>query len=116
MRMNKGSVSVWKAALAVIALAFVSASASADMVSTEEVLARSDRERVRAFLEREGVEVRLKALDIAPELARKRVDAMTDEEILLVAGRIDALPAGGALDKTDWILIILIVILLIVIL
>lgn len=114
--MYKGGVSGWKTVLVVIAFAFVSVPASAEIVSTEEVLAGSDREKVRAFLDREGVEDRLKALGVAPELARKRVDAMTDEEVLLVAGRIDTLAAGGALDKTDWILILLIVILVLVLL
>ncbi|MGH8660878.1 MAG: PA2779 family protein [Burkholderiales bacterium] len=112
--MNKSGMSGWKAVLAAIAFAFVSAPVSADIVSTQEVVLTSDREQVRAFLEREGVEERLKALGVAPELARKRLDAMTDEEILLVAGRIDTLPAGGALDKTDWILILLLVILVLV--
>src|SRR5574341_428092 len=95
--MNQIGMSGWKAVLAAIAFAFVSAPVSAEIVSTQEVVLASDREKVRAFLEREGVEERLKALGVAPELARKRVDAMTDEEILLVAGRIDTLPAGGAL-------------------
>jgi hypothetical protein len=112
--MNNGSVSGWKAAFAAIAFAFVCAPVSADIISTEEILSRSDRERVRAFLEREGVEDRLKALGVAPELAKKRVDSMTDEEVLVVAGRIDTLPAGGALDKTDWIIILLVVILVLV--
>lgn len=112
--MNNGSVSGWKAAFAAIAFAFVCVPVSAGIVSTEEVLSRSDRERVQVFLEREGVEDRLKALGVAPELTKKRVDSMTDEEVLVVAGRIDALPAGGALDKTDWIIILLIVILVLV--
>ena len=114
--MNNGGVTGWKVVLAAIAIAFVSAPALADIVSTEEVLPRSDRERVRAFLEREGVEDRLKALGVAPELARKRVGAMTDKEVLVVAGRIDTLPAGGALDRTDWILVLLLVILVLVLL
>jgi hypothetical protein len=104
----------WKGVLAAIAFAFVSAPVSADIVSTDEVLHRSEREKVQAFLDREGVQDQLKALGVAPELARKRVDAMTDEEVLVVAGRIDTLPAGGALDKTDWIVILLIVLLIII--
>ena len=114
--MKKDVVSGWKAMLAAIAFAFVSAPASADIVSTDQVMAGSDREKVRAFLEREGVEDRLKTLGVAPELARKRVDAMTDEEIRVVAGRIDTLPAGGALDKMDWILIFLVVLIVLILL
>ncbi len=113
--MSKHVVSNWKVILAAIAFAFVSVPASADIVTTDEVLSRSDREKVQAFMEREGVEDRLKSLGVAPELARKRVDAMTDEEIRVVAGRIDTLPAGGALGQNDWILIILLIVLLILI-
>jgi len=113
--MNKCGVTGWKGVLAAIAFAFVSAPVSADIVATDEVLHRSERERVQAFLDREGVEDRLKALGVAPELARKRVNAMTDEEVLVVAGRIDTLPAGGALDKTDWVIILLIVLLVLII-
>jgi hypothetical protein len=40
---------------------------------------------------------------------------MTDEEVLVVAGRIDTLPAGGALDKADWVIILLIVLLVLII-
>jgi len=60
------------------------------------------------------VEDRLKALGVAPELAKKRVGSMTDEEVLVVAGRIDTLPAGGAVDRTDLILILLLVLLIII--
>ncbi len=112
--MNNGGVTGWKGVLAAIAFAFVSAPVSADIVSTDEVLHRSDRERVQAFLDREGVEDRLKAMGVAPELARKRVESMTDEEVLVVAGRIDTLPAGGALDKTDWVIVLLIVLLVLI--
>lgn len=114
--MNKGVVSGWKSLLAAIAFAFVSVPASADIVSTDQVLAGSDREKVQAFMEREDVEDRFKALGVAPELARKRVDAMTDEEIRVVAGKIDTLPAGGALSQTEWIILLLAVIVLILIL
>jgi len=113
--MNNGSVTGWKGVLAAIAFAFVSVPVSADIVSTDDVLYRSNREKVQAFLDREGVENRLKALGVAPELARKRVEAMTDEEVLIVAGKIDTLPAGGALSRDDWILILLIVLLVLII-
>ena len=114
--MNKSVVSSWKTVLAVIAFAFVSVPVSAEIVSTEQVLAHSDREKVQAFLQREGVEDQLKALGVAPEFARKRVDAMTDEEIALIAGKLDTLAAGGALTQNDWILILLVVIVVVLLL
>ena len=52
--MNKCGVTGWKGVLAAIAFAIISAPVSADIVATDEVLHRSDRERVRAFLDREA--------------------------------------------------------------
>ena len=111
---NQLSVKGWIALVAVI-FAFLSSAARAEIVSTEEIVQQADRERVREFLNREGVEDRLKQLGVAPEEARKRVDAMTPEEVQLVAGKIDTLAAGGALTTTDWIIILLIVIIVLIV-
>ena len=111
--MKISRVTRWKGILAAFAMVLVAAPVSADIVSTEEALTAGAREKVRVFMERDGVEQQLKAMGVAPDVAKKRVDSMTDEEILQVAGRIDTLAAGGALDKTDWILILLIAILVV---
>jgi hypothetical protein len=99
------------------AVALFAPPAAAEIVTTEtlaaEQSARVERERVRAFLSRENVERELEALGVAPELAKKRIDALTDAEISAIAGKLDQLPAGAALDRTDWILILLVAILLI---
>jgi len=106
----------WKVVLAPVVFAFVSTSAPADIVSTEQMVQQSERERVEAFLQRDGVEKELKALGVAPESAKERVKAMTDEEIRTVAGKMDTLAAGGALTTTEWIGIIVVILLLIIIL
>jgi hypothetical protein len=51
------------------------------------------------------------ALGVKPELAKQRVDALTDAEVVSLAGKIDTLPAGGALSSTDLIIILLVAIL-----
>jgi hypothetical protein len=102
-------------ALVAVVFAFLSSAAMAEIVSTEEIVQQADRERVREFLNREGVEDQLKQLGVAPAEARKRVDAMTPEEVQLVAGKIDTLAAGGALSSTDWLIILLIVIIVLLI-
>lgn len=112
--MNNGGVTGWKAALIAGALALFCGSASAEIVGTEQTLPQSDRDRVRTFLNREGVEDQLKALGVAPEIAGQRVQALSDEEIRTIAGKLDTLPAGAALTSTDLILILLIVILVLV--
>jgi uncharacterized protein DUF6627 len=105
----------WMAALIAVVFAGLAGAARAEIVSTEQVVEQADRERVHEFLNREGVEDRLKQLGVAPAEARKRVDAMTPEEVQLVAGKIDTLAAGGALSTTDWIIVLLIVIIVLII-
>jgi hypothetical protein len=113
---NKGFSLAWKAMLLLAAAALVSAPARAGLVSTEQVVQQSEREKVESFLQREGVERELKALGVSPELARDRAKALTDEEVHALAGKIDTLAAGGALATTDWLLIIIAILLLIVVL
>lgn len=111
---NKAVAHGWKALLIAVAFPFLAVTTSAEIISSERGLSSSERDRVRVFLEREEAKDRLQTLGVPPETASKRVEAMTDDEVRIVAARIDTLPAGGALDKTDWVLIILLVILLIV--
>jgi hypothetical protein len=89
--------------------------ARADLVSTDRVVpeseAHSPREKVRSFLEREDAQRRLVEMGVAPESAKERVDRLTDAEAATIAGKIDSVPAGGALSTTEWILIVLIAIL-----
>ena len=106
----------WKAAFVMGAFALLVNPAWAEIVSTEQAFTPSDRERVRAFLQREDVESQFKALGLAPELAKQRVDALTDPEIRAIAGKLDTLPAGGALSNNELIIIILLVILLLIVL
>ena len=108
--MKKIMTKNWKTLLAAGALAVIAAPAAADMVSTDQVL-QSNRDRVRAFMERKDAEKQMNALGVAPELAKQRVDAMTDEEVRIVAAKIDRLPAGAALSQNDWIIVILLLIL-----
>ena len=104
----------WKAMFVTGVFAFVANPAWAEIVSTEQTLAQSERERVRVFMQREDVRSQLKTLGIAPELAKQRVDALTDQEIREIAGKLDTLAAGGALSNTDLILILLLVILVLI--
>jgi hypothetical protein len=85
--------------------------ASAGIVATDQIQAYSAREKVRSFLDRIDVRARMEALGVDPEAARARVDALTDEEVSQLAGRIDQLPAGG--DSVLGILFAIFIILLI---
>lgn len=95
--------------------ALVALPVQAGMISTEEAVAtqtlQADRDKVQAFLERATVQDKLQAMDVPAALAKTRVDALTAEEVATLAQRIDALPAGGALDSMDVVIILLIAIL-----
>ena len=113
--MNKKFMTMSKAMLVAGLMALLAIPAKAEIVSTEQVVTQADRDRVRAFLEREDTEKQLQTLGVSPETAKERVNAMTDDEVRIVAGKIDRLPAGAALSQTDWIIVILLFILLVLI-
>jgi hypothetical protein len=72
------------------------------------------RERVRQFMAREDVVESLVDLGVPAELAKKRAEALTDAEVVTIAGKIDQLPAGGALRQTETILLLLLIIVLLI--
>jgi hypothetical protein len=114
--MKKHEMKGWKAPAVAVVMAALAAPAPAEMVSTDQAAGQSERDRVRDWVQREDAQKQLKAMGIAPETARERVDAMTDEEVRVVAGQIDSLAAGGAFSTQEWLLIIIAILLLIVIL
>lgn len=95
--------------------AVLAPTAQAGMISTEEVVAtqsvQADRDKIDDFLSRASVQEKMQAMGVQPASAKDRVDALTTEETATLAQRIDALPAGGALDTTDIVIILLIAIL-----
>jgi hypothetical protein len=112
--MKKNMSGVLKLAFAVGAFTLAVNPSRPELVSTEQILQQSDRERVEAFMQRGDVESKLKTLGVAPEFAKQRVDALTDEEVRHIAGKLDTLPAGAAISTTEWILIVLIAILVVI--
>jgi hypothetical protein len=102
--------------MAIVAIALVAPQVQAGMIGTEQaVQAPSERERVKALLERPEVAKSLQKYGINAHDAAARVDAMSNEEVAQLAGRLDALPAGGALSNNDLIIILLVVIIVILI-
>jgi len=82
--------------------------AQAGMIATDQTLGAAQA-TVARFVEREQVASQLQLLGITPQAAKERVAALTDAQVAELAGRIDALPAGG-----DSLLALLIVVWLIV--
>lgn len=69
---------------------------SADIVTTDQIYASEERDRVRAFLDRADVQAQLESLGVDTREARARVDALTDDEAERIAGHLEQLPAGGS--------------------
>lgn len=85
--------------------------ASAGIVTTNQMQASAERDKVRNFLDRAEVRSQMQALGVDANAARARVDALTDEEAQNLASHIDQLPAGG--DSVLGILFAVFIILLI---
>jgi len=100
----------------VLAVTLAVPQAQAGVIATDQALQTpSERERVKAMLERPEVAKALQKYGINAHDAAARVDAMTNEEVAQLAGRLDALPAGGVLSNNDLIIILLVVIIVILI-
>ena len=107
--------------LVIVAFSFLSlvvAPVQAAMVGTADILkAQSDdlaRQKVKLFMERQDVVQQIQAWGVNPEEAQARVDTMTDEEISLLAAKIDQLPSAGS-DALGFILAVAIIIFVVLI-
>ena len=91
-----------------LAFVFAVPQAYAELVPTQ-------RDRVKALIERPEVAQQMEKMGIPAKEALARVDAMNDEEVRTLAGRLDALPAGGQISSQTLLLICLIIILILLI-
>lgn len=69
--------------------------AHAGIVTTDQLAASAERERVGSMLNRADVQAKLESLGVKPADVQARVDALSDQEVSQLAGQIDTLPAGG---------------------
>ena len=94
------------------------AQTQAALIGTEQAVARvqaqAERDKVRTFAARADVQKQLAGLGLSAAAASERVDALSDEEVQQLAGRIDALPAGadGGVGVATVLLILVLVLLL----
>jgi hypothetical protein len=95
-----------------LALLLVAPQVQAGMIGTQDV----ERQKVKELVARPELAQQLKQMGIAPEEIQGRIDAMTDEEVRSLAGRLNAVPAGGDVTQQEWLLIIIVILLVIIIL
>lgn len=115
-RLGKWFVDFWIVLAFGVAVGLLMPQAHAGMIGTESVQAQDERGRVKALLERPELANSLQQMGIAPQEAPGRVDAMSDAEVLQLAGRLDAALAGGQISNESLLLIIIIVLLLVILL
>jgi hypothetical protein len=90
----------------VVSLAGLPFTAQAGLIGTDEVAAQNGeqsalgsaaaRETVRDFMSRADVQQQLQQHGLTPQIAKDRIDALTDAEVQQIAGKIDTLPAGAS--------------------
>ena len=95
----------------IVCMVWTPFSIQAGMIGTDQVVAsaqdQSNRDKVLNFMTRGDVVKQLETFGISASSAKERVNAMTNEEIGKVAGKIDSLPAGA--DNGGWVAAIIII-------
>lgn len=92
--------------------------AQAALVSTDQVVAKSqveaDRMRIAALIMREDVQRQLRAEGIDSDEALARIATLSDAEVEQIAARVDAIPAGqGVVETVVGALLVIFIVLLI---
>jgi hypothetical protein len=89
--------------------------ARADVIGAEQFIDTIDRqatlERIDAVLARSEVQRELERLGVDSAEASERVAALNDQELILLADRLEELPAGGSLLAAVGIAFVVILIL-----
>jgi hypothetical protein len=95
--------------LLIVCLAGLGLPVQAGMLPTDAT--NPERSRVLSILDREDVLAQLRVHGVSPADVKARVAAMTDDEVVQLAGQVESLPAGGA-DVLGVILAVFIILLI----
>src|SRR5258705_159092 len=101
-------------AVSLIALPYT-AQTRAAMIGVDEALAaqrQAERDKVAGFVARADVQQQLASLGLDTAVAGDRVNALTDDEVQQLAGKIDSLPAGAEAGVITVLLVVVLVILI----
>lgn len=116
MTMQNSSFMRWTSRVMIVLLTSMAMplTASAALIETDVVvdhaLAEQGRAKIMALVNRDDVRAQLEMRGVTTEQAQARVDALTDDEAMQIAGNLDQLPAGGdILGTAVFIFIVLLV-------
>ncbi|HEY2338657.1 MAG TPA: PA2779 family protein [Burkholderiales bacterium] len=99
-----------------LAFAMIAPQAHAGMIQTPDTApVGAERERIKALVARPELAKALEKQGIPAADVQARIDAMTDQEVHALAGRIDSLPAAGDMTTQEWLLLIIVILLVIIV-
>jgi hypothetical protein len=97
------------ASILIACITFLPITSQAGIIGTDTTIALqqniSNVEKVKSFLSREDVIAKYESMGLSSKISKERVDALTQEEVNLVAAQIDSLPAGGYITETGGVII-----------
>lgn len=89
----------------------------AALINTETVMnsipGDEIRDQLKQFLAREDVRAALIAYGIDPMEAKKRIDTLSDDEVIRISDLIDQLPAGGG--AVEFLLVVILALFLVLV-
>lgn len=99
------------AVLVTFTTTFIAAPASAALIGTEAAVQHTqDRSELKQFFDRADIAEALQARGVSPEMAKARVDSMTEAEAQKLAQHIESAPAGaGVLGIIFTVFIVLLI-------
>ena len=108
---------IWPLVCVILALSGPLGTARAALVSTDQVIGKADiaaqRGKIQTFLERDDVKRRLTEFGVDANEAGRRVNSLSEAEVLQLANQIDSVPAGQGAGSV--VLILLVIVLLILV-
>lgn len=97
--------------------------ARAELIGTEQITTQAksdastqiarDRQTLEQFMARQDVQREMQALGVDPQVAQSRLAALSNAEVEQLAGRVQSLPAAGAIGFQEMVIILLVAILVV---
>ena len=99
LRTNMKTLNSFISSILIACITLLPMTSQAGIIGTESTIALQQNilnvEKVKSFLSREDVIAKYESMGLSSKISKERVDALTQEEVDLVAAKIDSLPAGG---------------------
>ena len=97
--------------------------ARAELIGTQQLTQSStapssqalaqDRQTLDHFMARADVQTKLEQMGLSQEITQQRLAALSDAEVAQLAGKINSMPAAGALGFQEMVIILLVAILVV---